>query len=87
MDGSRTGLLETFPLLLHGASKANLGRGYTDLRYGCRDWVRDVLELSGTVSTIQSWQRLYRRGRRLSSRMVALSKLSSSHLPKPLDTK
>jgi len=87
MDGSRTGLLTTFPLVLHGASKDNLGNGERGLRYGCRRWVRDVQGLFGTVSTTRNWQNLFRRGRRLNSRMVALSKLSSSHLLKPLDTK
>ena len=89
MDGSRMSLLETFPLVLAGVSKDNLGSEGRErrLRYGCRDWVRDVQGLFGTASTTRNWQNLFRRGRRLSSRMVALSKLSSSHLPKPLATK
>ena len=87
MDGSQTSLLQTFPLLLHGASKDNLGNDVRGLRYGCRDWVRDVHAHCGIASTARNWQKLYRRGRRLSSRMVALSKLSSFPLPKPLATK
>ena len=87
MDGSQKSLLQAFPLVLHGASKDNWGNVARDLRYGCRSWVRDVQGLSGIVSTIPSWQRLYRRGRRLSSRMARLSKLSSFPLPRPLDTK
>lgn len=87
MDGSRTGLLQTFPLVLHGASKDNLGKGARSLRYGCQDWVRDVQGLFGIASTTRNWQRLFSRGRRLSSRMVVSLKLSSSLLPKPLATK
>lgn len=75
-----TNLLKHYPLILQTA----YGLHSVDktipvgLRSGCRKWVHAVQELCGIQSTIPNWQRLSRRGLKLSTRLAMLLKRSQS---------
>src|SRR6267154_739741 len=87
-DGSALILLKTFPEAYRAVLRSNtsyLGTGKAilpDVVYGCRKWVRDVHALCGTQYTIRNLHILYRRGRKLNSRMVMCWKRYLSLMPK-----